>query len=194
MYPLAYTWPISILFWAVLLWVAAGELPIAMRDNWSGPAPADRGSKQVVEMLTIAATALAFVAPVRFRDASIMAFRLPIHLIGVALIAAGGLLRRHCFRMLGDSFTFAVRVRSGQMVVDRGAYKYVRHPSYTAGLLLMAGMGLALGNWLSLASTTLIAVGYAYRIRVEEHALVKALGPTYVDYMKRTRRIVPFIL
>jgi len=116
------------------------------------------------------------------------------NLAGVVLIAAGGVLRRHCFRMLGDSFTFRVRVASNQAIVDRGAYRYVRHPSYTAGLLLMSGIGLALGNWISLISVVVItAAGYVYRIHVEERALLATLGPAYADYMKRTRRVIPFL-
>ena len=191
--PLAYSWPIAILFWAALLWVVAGELPLAIRDNRSGRAPADRGSRQAVEALTAAGLFVAFFAAARVRDASIAFARLPLYLAGVALVVAGGLLRRHCFRMLGDSFTFAVRVAAGQTVVDRGAYRYVRHPSYTAGLLLFIGIGLALGNWISLAAGVLPVFGYVYRIRIEEQALVDGLGAAYATYMKRTRRLIPFL-
>lgn len=194
MYPLPYTWPIAILFWATLLWVASGELPFALRDNWSGRSPADRGSKHIVQAFTVVAVFVVFVAPVRFPHASITAARLSMYLIGVALFAAGGVLRRHCFRMLGDSFTFDVRVAPGQQVVERGAYRYIRHPSYTAGLLAFLGMGLAFDNWLSLAATALLLIGYAYRIPVEENALLAGLGPAYGDYMTRTRRIIPFVI
>jgi protein-S-isoprenylcysteine O-methyltransferase Ste14 len=182
------------LFWAALLWVIAGELPFALRDNWSGRAPADRGSKQVVQGLTVVAVFIAFFAAARFREASISAAALPIYLVGVAFVAAGGLLRRHCFRMLGDSFTFDVRVAPGQQVVERGAYRYIRHPSYSAGLLLFLGIGLALDNWISLAAAALVLIGYAYRIRVEERALLAGLGSPYAEYMKRTRRLIPFVI
>lgn len=183
------------MFWAALLWVASGELPHAIRDNRSGRAPADRGSKRVVEALTAAATFVAFFAAYYFHEAAITAARLPLYLTGVALIVAGGLLRRHSFRMLGDSFTFGVRVSPGQRVVDHGAYRYIRHPSYTAGLLAFAGVGLALGNWISMTvPVPLLLLGYVYRIQVEEQALVAGLGPTYADYMRRTKRLIPFVL
>src|SRR5438034_7500267 len=46
-----------------------------------------------------------------------------------------GLLRRHCFRLLGASFTGDVRARADQAIVTTGAYALVRHPSYSAGIL-----------------------------------------------------------
>ena len=112
----------------------------------------------------------------------------------LALLVLGSLLRRHCFRMLGDSFTGAVRVQAGQEVIERGAYRYVRHPSYTAGMLMYVGVGLALSNWLSLLVLVLAtAIVYGYRVSVEERALVATLGERYVAYVRRTKRFVPFV-
>jgi protein-S-isoprenylcysteine O-methyltransferase Ste14 len=121
--------------------------------------------------------------------------RLPIYLAGIACLIAGGLLRRHCFAMLGSRFTYVVQAAPDQAVVERGAYKYVRHPSYTAGLLLYGGIGLALGNWVSFAFSLIpLALAYGYRIAVEERALVQTIGAPYADYMKRTHRLIPFVL
>jgi protein-S-isoprenylcysteine O-methyltransferase Ste14 len=120
---------------------------------------------------------------------------LPIYIAGIACLIAGGLLRRHCFAMLGSRFTYVVQATPDQRVVEQGAYKYVRHPSYTAGLLLYGGIGLALGNWASLAFSVIpLALAYGYRIAVEERALVQTIGAPYADYMKRTHRLIPFVL
>lgn len=120
---------------------------------------------------------------------------MPALWIGTALLAAGSLLRRHCWRMLGSYFTGNVQTVEGQPVVTRGAYAYVRHPSYTAGMLMFAGIGIALGSWLSAAVAIATAVAvYAYRVRVEEAALVKALGQPYIDYMKTRKRFVPYLV
>jgi protein-S-isoprenylcysteine O-methyltransferase Ste14 len=60
--------------------------------------------------------------------------------------------------------------------------------------LTLFGFGLALGNWAGLvAALSCLGVAYAYRIAVEESALTAALGDTYVQYMKRTWRLVPFV-
>ena len=79
-------------------------------------------------------------------------------------------------------------------MVERGAYRYVRHPSYTAGVLMFAGIGLALGNWLGLlAQMGLVTAGYWYRVVVEERALAATIGDPYRSYMRRTKRFVPFV-
>lgn len=76
---------------------------------------------------------------------------------GLALLVAGGLLRRHCRRMLGPSFTGDVRARPGQRVVAAGAYRFVRHPSYTVGTIMNLDVGIVLGSWVSAG---LLAAGH----------------------------------
>ena len=85
-------------------------------------------------------------------------------------------------------------VKPDQVIVDRGAYRYLRHPSYTAGAILFLGIALALANWVSavVLMGAVLAV-YGYRVRVEERALVATLGDPYRQYMARTKRFVPFL-
>ncbi|MFI5283414.1 MAG: methyltransferase family protein [Candidatus Dormibacterales bacterium] len=85
-------------------------------------------------------------------------------------------------------------MRSTQSVVHSGPYRFVRHPSYTAILIMLLGVGLELANWASLA--VLLAgglMGLLYRVRVEEHALIEALGEPYSGYVRHTKRFIPFI-
>lgn len=92
-------------------------------------------------------------------------------------------------------FTAVVIVVPGQQVVERGAYRWVRHPSYSAGALLFAGMTLALGNWVSVAiALTAAVLTYSYRVRVEERALLETLGEPYRAYMRRTKRFIPMVV
>jgi protein-S-isoprenylcysteine O-methyltransferase Ste14 len=57
------------------------------------------------------------------------------------------------------------------------------------------GLGLALGNLAGLVALVgCIALGYFYRIRVEERMLVESLGQRYREYMSRTARLVPYVL
>ena len=111
------------------------------------------------------------------------------------LMLGGVAFRWWAIATLGKFFTFDVAVQSGQKVVDTGPYRYIRHPSYTGTLMTQVGIGLALGNWAGmLALMVCMAIAYSYRISVEEQALVAALGEPYKQYMRRTRRIIPFLL
>ena len=117
-----------------------------------------------------------------------------LYCAGLMLMIGGALVRQHSIRMLGDHFTYQVRVSRQGEIIKRGIYKWVRHPSYTGGMLFNMGLALALTNWRSLL---LVAAGmlvmYVYRVHVEEMALLKVHKDDYREYMQDTKRFVPFI-
>jgi protein-S-isoprenylcysteine O-methyltransferase Ste14 len=93
---------------------------------------------------------------------------------------------------LGRAFRTTVEVESDQAVVTTGPYRWVRHPSYTGLLLIVAGVGLAAGNWLSLAVCLVVPVpAIVRRIRVEELELERVLGDAYRSYASGRARLVP---
>jgi protein-S-isoprenylcysteine O-methyltransferase Ste14 len=113
-------------------------------------------------------------------------------IVGIVAMWLGIALREWAVLTLGRFFTVVVRVTAEQTVVDRGPYRWVRHPSYVGLLLTLIGLGLALGNWLSLLALAILpTVGLVIRIRVEEQALLSALGDQYREYAERRPRLVP---
>jgi protein-S-isoprenylcysteine O-methyltransferase Ste14 len=112
--------------------------------------------------------------------------------VGLVLMWLGIALRQWAVWTLGRFFTVVVRVTDEQTVVDRGPYSWVRHPSYTGLLLTLLGLGLALGNWLSVLALVVVpTIGLVVRIRVEERALLTALGEPYRAYAEHRRRLLP---
>jgi protein-S-isoprenylcysteine O-methyltransferase Ste14 len=111
---------------------------------------------------------------------------------GVVVLWAGLAVRVWAVVTLGRSFSTFVQVDTGQAVVTRGPYRWVRHPSY-AGLLLVAlGFGLGAGNWLSLAVCAVVPpLGLLPRMAVEESELTRVLGDQYRRYQSMTHRLVP---
>jgi protein-S-isoprenylcysteine O-methyltransferase Ste14 len=193
MRPLVIVWPHALAFWLAFAWVMAPEWRLR-KEVRRLPAEMDAGSLRFIlivgRLALLAALVLAFAMP-----AASVSARGALYALGVALIVAGGLLRRHCFRMLGAQFTGAVVVTPDQAVIERGAYRWVRHPSYTAGMLIMTGVGLALGNWGSLlVLVPATTAAYAYRVVVEERALTAVQGEKYREYMRRTKRFIPFVV
>ena len=75
-----------------------------------------------------------------------------------------------------------------------GSEEALRISVATGVLLAFVGLALSLRNWAALL-VILIPIGAAFihRMNVEEDALSRALGPRYAEYMKRTKRLVPFI-
>lgn len=190
---IAASWPYAALYWTVFFAVYLPEALLNRRSRKLGSTQ-DAGSFAVVMGVQMPVTAAAFVIAFVGRFGALSHQRLWFW-VGLAVMIAGAWLRRHCFRMLGKSFTAVVLVLPGQRVVERGAYRWIRHPSYTAGMLVYLGTILALGNWISVVVMVLPAFfTYAYRVRVEERALLEVIGEPYREYMRRTKRFVPMIL
>ncbi len=111
---------------------------------------------------------------------------------GSILMWAGLVVRIWAIVVLGTSFRMTVEVDTGQKVVDSGPYPWVRRPSYTEVLLLMAGLGLVYGNWPALAILLVLPTGVLiHRIFVEEAVLTEVIGRAYLDYAARTKHLVP---
>jgi len=190
---LIYTWPYALFFWAVFVWAFFPEFRIISRTKEPYTSPQDRNSKALIAFGQGIAIFAAFSIAASMPSATVP-HRVWSFCAGLVTIIAGSLLRRHCWRMLGKSFTGAVIVRTDQAVVQDGAYRYIRHPSYTAGMIMFLGIGLALGNWISLAVLiAAVVIVYGYRVAVEERALAAVIGDPYRDYMRRTKRFVPFV-
>jgi protein-S-isoprenylcysteine O-methyltransferase Ste14 len=114
---------------------------------------------------------------------------------GVALVYAGLAFRLYAITVLGRYFTPSVAVIADQQVVEDGPYKLIRHPAYTGLLIMFLGFGLGSTNWLSLlALMGCVLLGLSYRIHVEERVLQEHLGQQYQEYMRRTKRLIPFVL
>lgn len=86
-----------------------------------------------------------------------------------------------------------VEVQQGQKVIDTGVYGVVRHPMYSATLILFLSMPLVLGSAVSFVVFLVYPAIIAKRIRNEEKVLEEGLEG-YVAYKKRVKyRVIPFV-
>lgn len=112
---------------------------------------------------------------------------------GCGLFAAGLSLRWYSIAYLGRFFTVNVAIHASHEIIDTGPYRRIRHPSYAGALFAFLGLALSLTNWVSLAVVVLpIFLAFSRRISIEETALASALGSPYINYMRRTKRLIPF--
>lgn len=86
-----------------------------------------------------------------------------------------------------------IQVQEGQQLVDTGLYGIVRHPMYSATLLLFLSMPLVLGSVYSFAIFMVYPLIISARIKNEEELLEKELSG-YTEYKQRVKyRLIPFI-
>lgn len=130
----------------------------------------------------------------RLYPAATLPHRRTIYLIGLSLFVGGIILRWYSIARLGRFFTVDVSIVSEHRLIDSGPYRFIRHPSYTGALIAFLGFGLSLGNWLSILLVTLPILGaFLWRIQLEESVLLESLGDDYRAYIRRTKRLIPFV-
>ena len=118
-----------------------------------------------------------------------------IFYVGIFLMFFGVLVRQYAIAILGRFFSLSVHISEDHKVVDKGPYKLVRHPSYTGIMIMSIGLGLAVQSLAALLVLLLFfSISFGYRMYVEERALLSELGQDYASYMKRTKRLIPFII
>ncbi|MBI9034720.1 MAG: isoprenylcysteine carboxylmethyltransferase family protein [Bacteroidales bacterium] len=83
-------------------------------------------------------------------------------------------------------------VREGGQLITNGPYKYIRHPMYTAVLTTLTPLVLDYFSWYRLGMIIALLITLCIKCRFEENRLLEAY-PGYEDYMKQTRRIIPFV-
>lgn len=114
-----------------------------------------------------------------------------IRWIGVALFAAGGMLRLWPFFVLGSRFSGLVAIQPGHRLVTSGIYALIRHPSYLGLLVNALGWALVFRSGVGVILVGLTLVPLVARIRSEELLLRTHFGAEYDDYARRTWRLVP---
>lgn len=147
--------------------------------------------RALVSLPLLAALVTTLAAPAWMRWAEL---GLPLWLRAAgALTALGALpLSVWTLRTIGSNISETVLTRDGQALVVDGPYRRVRHPLYSAGLALLAGIGLATDSGVILLLDGLMTVLIlAVVIPREEVGLLERFGEDYAEYRRRTGRLLP---
>ena len=86
-----------------------------------------------------------------------------------------------------------IEVKENQRVIDTGLYGIVRHPMYTATIILFLTMPIVLGSLYSFVIFLAYPIIIIRRIKNEEVLLEKELNG-YIEYKQKVKyRLIPFI-
>jgi protein-S-isoprenylcysteine O-methyltransferase Ste14 len=110
-------------------------------------------------------------------------------------VAAGYALALWAMRV-NRFFSSVIRIQTdrGQHVVTTGPYAFVRHPGYTAGILIIAASGPALGSWLAAALVVIFSLPFLLHRAITEDRILQVELAGYSDYAARVRwRLLPGI-
>jgi protein-S-isoprenylcysteine O-methyltransferase Ste14 len=184
--------PARIVFIVSIGAFSAGELVQAFRLR-RGATRVDVGAETLLRLMLFGSIVM-FPLGKTVAPGAVIGGGMFLFALGVVIGWAGALLRWWSFVTLGRYFTVVVQTSADQPVIDRGPYRVLRHPSYTGLILMFAGVGLMIGNWVSAAGAViLILIALIHRLRIEERALNAALGDRYREFAASRARLVPYV-
>lgn len=139
------------------------------------------------------ATAVYVISP-RWLAWSALAFPAWLRWAGLGVAVAGLALLQWAHQAMSRNWSDTPRLIEDQALVTGGPYRWIRHPIYTAFLLIMSAILFLSANWfVGLLWIGLTVIEVASRIRFEEALLAKHFDGKYQVYMKTTGRLLPRI-
>ena len=177
-------------------WAIPSFVEMGRKRSRVPSAEKDRGSLLAVMLanyLSIGAAVIVALAPSAVGGVGTISSLSPyLGYLGCVVMVVGMVIRWSAIRTLNKQFTLDVNIVEGHQLVKKGPYAVIRHPAYLGSLTTMVGLGVALENWLSIILLVVLPLAaLLYRIAVEEKVLVDHFGQTYLDYMSRTKRLIP---
>lgn len=91
------------------------------------------------------------------------------------------------------NFNVQPEVKKNAQFISKGPYKIIRNPMY-AGILLFFGIAVINKfNFIRLLVLLLLIISLLLKIFYEEKFLTERFGNIYLDYKKKTTRLIPYI-
>ena len=177
--------------------LATGLAVLAMELRSKRPAPVERagGPLAAVNFVGILGFAGLGAASAIWRFGSIRLAPGPVdtvvRILGIACLAAAGLLAAWGLRTIGRQMSSQAEVRPDTELVTGGAFGLVRHPLYLSILMLWAGGTLALLSWVLALCTLVLVPLLVARSRLEEELLLRHFGAAYASYASRVPMLLP---
>ncbi|MCU1291922.1 MAG: isoprenylcysteine carboxyl methyltransferase [Bryobacterales bacterium] len=186
----------------MLLYAVQSEVRFGKRARTMRTGPADRRSTLAVSVCAAipilgfvlamkANSSFATLLPEWFRGA-VLPGQPAIGWAGVVVAACGVGLRLWAVLKLRERYTRTLLIQDEHSIERGGPYRWLRHPGYLGSLLVLNGIALASGNWITLlASLIATLAAYTHRIKVEDEMLVAVLGESYAQYRREVKALIP---
>ena len=113
---------------------------------------------------------------------------------GLILTAAGvgfAILARF---WIGRNWSGTITIKEQHELIQSGPYRIVRHPIYTGLLLAYLSTAIVHGEMRGFVGFFLLLLGFGLKLRMEEIFMVQQFGNAYLDYKRRVKALVPFVV
>ena len=143
---------------------------------------------------------LAAIALVAFPDETFAGTPLAIRLlpdtvtvfvVGLLLMVMGLMLAIWARQILGGNWSANVQIKHGHELITDGPYFYVRHPIYTALILMFLGNAIVVGELRGVFAVLIVYASFYFKYRKEEQMMMHEFGDNYLEYMSKTGALFP---
>ena len=175
-------WVIFVLYWLV--------------SAFSSKAAAERQSRRDMlahRLPTYAGCVLLFAPRADPWGVHLLARPYAMRWAGAALCVVGLVGALASRKILAGNWSANVEFKKEHQLVERGPYRFVRHPIYSSLLLMCFGAALVTNRLVPLLSLALIFIGFLIKLRQEERLLRRHFPEQYPAYQRRTKMLIPFV-
>jgi len=176
---------------SLLPWIAFSLYWEIQAKNSAPAVKSESKASRFVHVFLTNVALLLIIAPIRSLNQRLLPDTMIVKLIGLALECAGLGLAIWARRVLGRNWSGEITIKQDHQLVRTGPYATVRHPIYSALLLMYAGIAIVFGQLHALLGLLLGIIAYLRKTWMEEANLVNAFGTRYHEYRDQTWAIVP---
>jgi protein-S-isoprenylcysteine O-methyltransferase len=115
-----------------------------------------------------------------------------LSILGLILAMGGDAFLIWARQALGRNWSQTVAAKEGHELITSGPYRYVRHPMYTGGLVAAVGSAVVAGGAFVFL-LILLGVIFIWRTGAEDKLMTELFPDEYPEYMKRTKKLIPFV-
>jgi protein-S-isoprenylcysteine O-methyltransferase Ste14 len=113
--------------------------------------------------------------------------------VAVAICVLGLFVAIWSRKALGTEWSRDVELKQGHKLVDRGPYRFMRHPIYTGHLLMGLGTAIASGLFVAFAGLASFVAGFWIKLNQEERLLLRGFPIEYPAYKTRVKALIPYV-
>jgi protein-S-isoprenylcysteine O-methyltransferase Ste14 len=114
--------------------------------------------------------------------------------MGLLLLIVGGAVTLVGRAQLARFGSGVLHIEEGHRLITTGVFRLIRHPIYAGGVLGVVGFYMAFRSVVMLVLVSLLYfIVIRHRMLFEEEMLIEEFGDEYREYMKRTKRLFPYL-
>ena len=152
-------------------------------------------SQRFTFLAVMVVTVLAMTFYRKSREAFLFPMTPGVEAAGVLICALGVVIAIWARRILGRNWSGLVMIKEDHELIERGPYRWVRHPIYTGLVLAMAGTVLAVKpTQAGVIACVVWVMAFYVKSQQEERLLVGEFGERYLEYRERVKAaILPLV-